>query len=587
MTILPSKIILICLILPSLAFGQIIDNVIIKGNKIFSESEYIDWSGVKPGDSLGNISPDSVKKSILINLSDRGYFHAGISINTDGKGSDSLKINLLINVVENFPTYIARFVYDIDSTLAEKFNSILQYYEGEIFNRAELEDGFDEILDYYENIGYPFASVKIQSIQISVDSSDGYGLADIYLKFNKNETSTIDEIKITGLTKTKNYVIKRNIRIKEGDKYSQDKIDEIPKLLNRLSYFEPVSEPGYYFNSDNKGVLHINVRDKPTNNFDGIIGYIPPSNSNDEGFFTGFVKIGLRNIFGTEREALFRWQKEGPEIQELEISYLEPWLFGYPFNIRAGLFQRQQDTTFVQRKLSGNLQFLATDIFSASLLLSTESTIPSLTDSGKFTVYNSSAIETGANIKIDSRDNIYAPTEGIYFISTYKYSSKTINGPDEFITPGTVTEDNLQRLELDFLYFLTSFKRQVLSFGIHGRELTGNNIEQSDLYRLGGTNTVRGYRENQFLGNRMLWSNLEYRYLLSSLSYAFIFFDAAYYLRNADETRNIERTAEFKYGYGLGITFETALGIMGVSFALGKGDPISEGKIHVGIVNEF
>ncbi len=588
MTTLPSKIITaIFLLFPVLASGQKIDRVIIEGNKVFSESDYADWSGVKPGEAFGEVSPDSVKNRILVNLSDRGYFHADISVDSNSAGSDSLKTNLVISIDEKFPTYINKFVYTTDSSLSEKFNSILQYFEDEIFDRNELEEGLDEILDIYENTGYPFASVKIESIQISPDSSLSYGLADIYLHFSNNETSTIDEIKVTGITRTKDYVVKRNIRIKEGDKYSQDKIDEIPKLLNRLSYFEPVSTPGYYFNSDNKGVLHINVKDKPTNNFDGIIGYIPPSGENDEGFFTGFVKIGLRNIFGTEREALFRWQKEGPDIQELEISYLEPWLFGYPFNIRAGLFQRQQDTTFVQRRLSGNLQFLATDIFSASLLISTESTIPSLTDSGRFTVYNSSALETGANIKIDSRDNIFAPTEGIYFLSTYKYSSKTINGPEEFITPETVTEDDLQRLELDFLYFFTLFNRQVLSFGLHGRELTGNNIEESDLYRLGGTNTVRGYRENQFLGNRMLWSNLEYRYLLSRLSYAFIFFDAAYYLRNEDENRNIERTAEFKYGYGLGLTFETALGIMGVSFALGKGDAISEGKIHVGIVNEF
>jgi outer membrane protein insertion porin family len=348
-----------------------------------------------------------------------------------------------------------------------------------------------------------------------------------------------------------------------------------------------VTTPGYYFNSENKGVLHIDVKDKSTNNFDGIIGYIPPSNENEEGVFNGFIKIGLRNIFGTEREALFRWQKEGRDIQELEISYLEPWIFGFPLNIRAGLYQRQQDTTYIQRNLSGYLEFLATDVFSASLLLKTESTIPSITDSGTFTVYNSDAIETGANIKIDSRDNIYAPTEGIFFLSSYKFSTKKINGPEEFITPETITEDDLQRLELDFLYFFQLMNRQVLSFGIHGRELTGNYIEESDLYRLGGTNTLRGYKENQFLGNRMLWTNLEYRYLLSRQSYAFLFFDAAYYLRNEDESRNIDRIAEFEYGYGLGMTFETALGIMGVSFALGKDDAISEGKIHVGIISEF
>jgi len=109
----------------------------------------------------------------------------------------------------------------------------------------------------------------------------------------------------------------------------------------------------------------------------------------------------------------------------------------------------------------------------------------------------------------------------------------------------------------------------------------------SDLYLLGGTNTLRGYREKQFAGNRILWTNLEYRYLLSNRSFVFVFFDTGYYLRNEDLFRKISEVSDFKYGYGLGFNIETTLGILGVSFALGKGDSFGDGKIHFGIVNEF
>jgi len=55
---------------------------------------------------------------------------------------------------------------------------------------------------------------------------------------------------------------------------------------------------------------------------------------------------------------------------------------------------------------------------------------------------------------------------------------------------------------------------------------------------------------------------------------------SGYYLRNADDNRSIPQAEEFKICYGLGINLETGIGILGVSFALAKGDSFSQGKIH-------
>ena len=123
--------------------------------------------------------------------------------------------------------------------------------------------------------------------------------------------------------------------------------------------------------------------------------------------------------------------------------------------------------------------------------------------------------------------------------------------------------------------------------GVHGREMRGSFFEISDLYKLGGTNTLRGYRENQFLGNRLLWSNLEYRFLLAKRTFTFLFFDSGYYLRNADMNNNIPEASAIKLGYGLGLNIETSLGVLSVSYALAKGDSFSDGKIHFGLINEF
>ena len=97
----------------------------------------------------------------------------------------------------------------------------------------------------------------------------------------------------------------------------------------------------------------IEVKEKNTNNFDGIIGYIPPGKNENTGYITGLVNISLRNLFGTGRAAAIKWNKYNRDSQELDLKYLEPWLLSYPLNINLELYQRVQDTTYVQRKLEG------------------------------------------------------------------------------------------------------------------------------------------------------------------------------------------------------------------------------------------
>lgn len=484
-------------------------------------------------------------------------------------------------------SFIKKINYNYEKPDSLFLTNIFAAIEEKEFSEAIVEETISTALDYFENSGFPFAAIKIESIYFHTDSTEQKNLADIYLNISKGEPGRFDKIMIEGNTKTKDFVILRELRNVQSNLYSQKKIDDIPALLNRLRFFEPVEKPTYFVNSKNEGVLKIIVKEKETNNFDGVVGYVPSSNSDEKGFFTGYVNISLRNLLGTGRAAAVRWLQENRNSQELEVRYIEPWLFGYPFNIEMGLFQRKQDSTYVQRTFEGKIDFLATQEITASLSINTLSTIPTERKNKVFTVYNSDALTTGFNFKIDTRDDFYAPTAGFLLINSYKYTSKNINGPAEYVSSSTKTKVNFQRLEVDFGYFQKIFERQILAAGIHARELRGSDVEISDMYFLGGTNSLRGYREKQFTAGRVAWTNIEYRYLLSRRSFAFLFFDTGYYLRNENIENNITKLEGFKIGYGLGLNIETGLGVLGVSFALAKGDSFSDGKIHFGIVNEF
>lgn len=563
---------------------QIIQSVTFSGNKIFSENNYSIIISPFKSQKVYNSITDSVKIQIHKFLASRGYFNSSIQ-------ADLIKINgtnnyeLKVAIDEGAPAYIRGiFINGVSASDSAIAHSKFEYLKKSIFVLPDFEESIADLLSYYENTGYPFAAIKISSVAFQKDSSNNNS-ADIYLSIDKNRLCTIQNIEVDGNSKTKADLIIRASGISLNTIYRQNEIENISKQLNRLRFFEPVETPSFYINSKDEGVLKITVKEKETNSFDGILGYVPSSRNDEAGYFTGFINIGLRNLFGTGRSALFRWQTESKETQELELKYAEPWLFNYPFNLDLSLFQRKQDTTYVQRNLEARLEYMATGNISAGVIISTQSTIPSENLSNT-RLYNSTSFVTGLTLKYDSRDDFYSPTNGIYFSNVYKFVKKTISQSNNIPVTGD-DSFNLQKFEVDLSLYYSFFKRQVAALTLHARELRGSNFEVSDYFLLGGTNTLRGYREKQFQGNRLLWANLEYRFLFSNRSFGFVFLDNGYFLRSADMTNNIQEISDFKTGYGLGINLETGLGVLSVSFALANGESFKQGKIHFGIINEF
>ena len=580
-------VLILILICPVFIYSQVIQLVEVNGSRAFKPNDIILWSGINIGSKLTKGIEDTAKINIARNYAARGYIN-GIFEITSTVSMDTQKAVININIQDGKPANVKNFLFEnADVIDSANFIPAFSFMEGQIFNKFEIETNIADILTYYEDNGYPFIKVVISSVTFYSDSSSGDYFADIRLKIDKGTLNKIDKIEIAGNKSTKDYVITRELRIKTGELYSQKKIEELPDRLNRLRFFEPISVPAFYLNPKNEGVLVVNIKEKETNNFDAILGYVPGTGTDQTGYLTGLVNVTLRNLFGTGRAGSFRWQQLDRNSQELEIHYLEPWFMGLPFNLNASLFQRKQDSSYVERKIEGNVEFLATEDLSASFDIATDAIIPTINDMYVPNVFNSTALVTGVSLKYDTRDDPYAPTKGVTFNNSYSLSQKKIRGPAQLITPDIKSSVNLQRITVDFNIYYLFFKRQVVALGLHGRELRGSFFEDADLFRLGGTSTLRGYLENQFLGSRVAWSNLEYRFLLTRRSYIFTFFDTGYFLRNAEPDRNIEKQEGFKTGYGLGLSIETGLGVLGVSFALGNGDTFSQGKIHFGIINEF
>jgi outer membrane protein insertion porin family len=563
---------------------SLVQLVTFSGNQVFTSRQLVDAMASRAGLVYSPAILESDMRSIVDRYRVEGYLDATVALAHLDYSADSSLVDVNMRIDEGRQSVMGTVAVEGLSHFAA--TDLLPKFEsrsGEPLNQEKLEQDIEGLLGEYDRAGYPFAQCAVSGV-VRRQGSEVDSL-DVLLTVVEGDRMTIEEIRVEGNKETDPSVVVRETRLAVGETFNPVKVEAIRPRLQRLNIFSDVSEPILYTRNHKGGVL-ITVREGNTNTFDGVIGYIPATTTGQRGYVTGLASISMRNLFGTGRKLSFRWQREDRHSQELGVRYVEPWVIGFPVNLGGGFLQRQQDTSYVRRVVDVKTELMISEELSASLLFGSESVIPSASVVMS-RVLRSLTTSIGAELQYDTRDDIISPTEGAFYRTDYTYGTKRISSIPASLqgtVPGKVT---VQRFALDLRFHLPTFTRQLMAFGLYGRELRSGQLEEGEMFRLGGARTLRGYRENQFIGSRVAWSNTEYRLLLARRSFIYVFLDGGYYLRPADAVRSLPKTDAFKYGYGIGVQLETGLGNLGVSFALGQGDTFATGKVHFGLINEF
>lgn len=546
-------------------------SIVISGNHFFSERQVLTSLPLK---TEAPFVPSLLQQSLqtLQNLyNENGFYFAHVAVGSCRYNDDSTLVDVAITIEEGEQVEIGAI--EIQGNSVFPADAILGYFDtrvGTFLQKQLLEQDFDHLLTRYERIGYPFASVRIENVETY--QTETAKKLKVVVTINEGEKVQINEIRVRGNKETKESVIMRETGIRLGEVYNQERVEKISRRLRRMNIFSNVDEPEVFVGEQGGGLM-ITVVEGNTNLFDGVVGYAPGTATGESGYFTGLVNVSMRNLFGTARKLFVRWQKDERNSQEMGLKYVEPWLFNVPLDLTSDFQQRQQDTLYVRRLFSGKLDVRLTESFSVGGIITTENVIPSSTS----LLVSSRTLTTGVELLYDSRDDIVSPRDGILYRNDYHVGKKTYGN----------TTTTVQKIHLDTEWYSEIFNRQVAAVGIHGRQLTSGNIEVSDLYRFGGATTMRGYREYQFLGSKIAWTNAEYRFLLARRSYLYGFFDTGYFFLPGDDVQGSASLEQFKYGYGVGVRVETGVGNIGVSIALGEGDSFNQAKVHFGLINEF
>jgi len=473
-----------------------------------------------------------------------------------------------------------------DSLLRQEIESRLDIRQPESV-AAAINLNADQVLDYLENNGYPFGEILVDSLSLSPAPDSTRLQLTCYFRLEPGPLVAIDSIVVRGNTLTRRDVIVRELRIKRGEIYNHNRVARARLRLLRTGWFNQVAEPEIFVDKQGRGYLAIAVKEGSPNQLNAVLGYNPAATNREKGYLTGLIDVAFNNLLGTGREVTAYWQKKDRRSQELRFHYVEPWVAGYPINMGGGFQQTIQDTSFIRRNLEFEIKLPFSDVVTFNANVGTEEVLPDSIGQVLYQLPRSSSWLAKIGFRYDTRNDFFNPSRGVLYQTQFEYARKNVS-PAPFIAADQVPSGRFRRDRwlVDIELYLPTLRWQTVLLGIHGRRVKSNEkyLPLSDLFRFGGTGSVRGYREEEFWGQKVAWFNLEYRYLLARRSRVFLFLDGGYFWRK-DRQQNVIK--DDMIGYGFGLRIETRLGLIGIDYGLGQGRGLTDGLVHVGLTNKF
>ncbi len=322
-------------------------DIIFVGNKHYSDYRLRDviktgitrwWSFLK-SDDIYDADRIEVDRDLLRRFYLRNGFADVRIVSATGEYDPAKKGFVITFNIEEGDQYKFGAV-DIQSTVnavpPAAIRPILRVAPGQIYNADLVEKSVEEVTIDVAKRGYPFASVKPRG-----DRDFEHKLVNVVFTLEEGPHAYIERINIRGNTKTRDYVIRREFDIVEGDAYNHALIDRAERRLKNLGYFKNVkisSEPG---SAPDRVVVNVDLEEQSTGEFSFSAGY-----STADGII-GEVAVGERNLLGTGDIARASVQY-GSRSRGFNLSFVEPYLLGQRLALGLDLFAKETTTaTFV------------------------------------------------------------------------------------------------------------------------------------------------------------------------------------------------------------------------------------------------
>ncbi len=454
-------------------------------------------------------------------------------------------------------------------------------------NYLQLNQFTEKIIDEYENQGFPFVTVTTDSFTTQNNA------VSVQLKVDKGPFIIIDTVRMIPAEVVKQSFLKGYLGLKRGSTYKESLLKQVDRRWRALSYVNVVRPTQVVFVGE-KAKVYAFIEKRKANQFDGIIGLQSKNNKPGTNELTGDIKLQLVNSFKRGEFIGLKFKALPSATRDFGISTTYPYILGSPFGIDFKFELFKQDTQYVESTTEIGLQYLFIGanyikVFlrnRQSNILSTSSLQVSILP----TVADVATTLYGLAYNYNSANDAICPTQGF---STYteiaagiQKISKNPAVKEEAYASVSLTNQQFKIFSKSTYYY--SITNRMIAVGrLEGGVLAANKLFANELFRIGGSNSLRGFDEQSILASVYGIGTAEYRILLEQGSYLYAFFDQGAYSNNV----NTQVISDSPSGFGTGLSFRTKTGNFNISYAIGKQfkNPVSlqTGKIHFGIINTF
>ena len=473
-------------------------------------------------------------------------------------------------------------------------------FQNKPLNFPKIKKLQSDILEIYENSGYPFAQVFLDSILIKK------GNVEAVLTVQKGDLIYFKNLENIGNANISDQFLTNYLGIEKGQVYDRSKVLKIQSRLRELPFLKEQETAKINFQYD-RAAVKLNLVSKKASRFDFIIGVLPNNSEFQRLLVTGNFLAEFQNQFGKGERIFADIQQLRPQSPEVDLAFNYPYIFNSSLgaDFKFGLYKRDSsyiDINFdlgVQYLLEGGnyfkgffKQFTSNLLSINELQLQSQKKLPQRLDLRRS--------EIGIEFFKQKLDYRFNPRKGWEAKITTSGGLKNIRENALILELSDVDFDfkslydslELQTFQsrnlASFAAYFPTASNQTFKLGVTGSYiLSPTPILQNEQHRIGGNRLLRGFDEESIFATNFAVATAEYRLLTGQNSFLFAFADAAFVEDKTPETNS----TDFPYGFGAGVTFDTAAGIFGLSYALGSrlGNPVDlrAGKIHFGYLSLF
>ena len=505
-------------------------------------------------------------RNALVNT---GYFYEAYQTFEEIPEGIVITFHVLENPILKDIVYTGNTLYT-----KEELDNIVTLKKGEILNSNTLHDNISAIQEDYRGEG--FILMKVTDMNIDKDGV-------LTLRINEG---ILEGYAVKGNKKTKDKVILREMRQEVGTPFNAKLARRSMQRVYNLGFFEDVNlkmNPGV---EPNAVIMEINVKEKRTGTLGLGAGY-----STSDGII-GMISIADTNFRGVGDTIAIMYEKSGDETDAhgYNFTYRHPWLDNKETAFRIQLYNRtyaynDYDTRGhfkeeYMRRYSGGEITLSRPVSEYSTNFITfrnrkdkyvrhvssgnagNRSTPEFRDWRKknFGLTRSIILEHVT----DTRDNIYNPTTG----SKVNLSLEVGNFGGDF---------NFQKVSLDHHHYQKAGDHDQI-WAIRGMlGYARGDTTEFNQFRLGGQGSLRGYRDDQFRGDRLLLGSVEYRFPLHSKVQGALFADFGGVWDTGFRPRNM------KGSVGVGLAVNTPMGPLRLDYGRGS----QGGRFHFTVGTSF